>query len=287
MILVTGAGGVTGIHLIERLAQAGAATRAFVRSPAAAERARVAGATETRTGTLESDADVTEAMRGVAAVYHICPNVHPGEVVIGERVIDAARRAGVGHFAFHSVIQPQIQAMPHHWDKLRVEERLVTSGLEYTILQPCVYMQNLAFQWDAVRSLGEYAQPYRAEARLALVDLADVAEAAARVLLEAGWRNGSFELCGTGAMDRHAMASIIAEVIGRPVRATAEPIDAWAARTRPRLGDTATARLRAMFEYYDRHGLTAANTFALRGMLGRPPTDFAAYVRRLAVGTGK
>jgi uncharacterized protein YbjT (DUF2867 family) len=282
MILVTGAGGVTGTHLIERLAQAGARTRAFVRSPAAAARARAAGAAEVHTGTLESDADVDAAMKGVAAVYHVCPNVHPGEVAIGTRVIDAARRAGAGHLVFHSVIQPQIEAMPHHWDKLIVEGHLVASGLDYTILQPCVYMQNLAFQWEAIRTRGEYAQPYRAEARLALVDVADVAAAATRVLLEPAWRNGSFELCGTEAMDRHAMASIIAEVLGRPVHAVVEPIEAWAARTRPRLGETATARLRAMFEYYDRHGLTAANTFALRGMLGRPPTDFAAYVRRLA-----
>lgn len=74
-------------------------------------------------------------MRSAQGVYHICPNVHPQEVEIGRIAIDAARAAHVERFVFHSVLRPQIEAMPHHWRKLRVEEMLLASGLNFTILR--------------------------------------------------------------------------------------------------------------------------------------------------------
>jgi uncharacterized protein YbjT (DUF2867 family) len=82
-------------------------------------------------------------MKGVGAIYHMAPNVSPDEVAIGKAVISAAKRAGVEHFVFHSVLHPQIEAMPHHWRKLRVEELLLESDLPWTILQPTTHMQHI------------------------------------------------------------------------------------------------------------------------------------------------
>ena len=56
---------------------------------------------------------------------------------------EAARRAGIRHLVYHSVLHPQVEAMPHHWQKMRVEEQLFAAGLPYTILQPAAYMQNV------------------------------------------------------------------------------------------------------------------------------------------------
>ena len=77
-------------------------------------------------------------------------------------VIGAAREADVEHLVFHSVLHPQIEAMPHHWQKMRVEELLLQSGLHYTILQPTIYMQNILASWDAISQNGVYPVPYAA-----------------------------------------------------------------------------------------------------------------------------
>jgi NAD(P)H dehydrogenase (quinone) len=136
-------------------------------------------------GTLE------RLMDGARAVYHICPNMHPQELSIGQAVIAAARRAGVEHLVYHSVLHPHVEAMPHHWQKMRVEEQLFASGLAYTILQPAAYMQNVLAHWERMVAEGVYPVPYAVETRLGMVDLADVARAAATVLCESGTRGPS------------------------------------------------------------------------------------------------
>ena len=91
-----------------------------------------------------------------------------------------------GRAVIRSVFHPQVEAMPHHWRKMRVEEKLLASGLPFTILQPAAYMQNILAYWDDIAHRGRYALPYAPDSRLSSVDLEDVAQAAALVLTESG-----------------------------------------------------------------------------------------------------
>lgn len=50
-----------------------------------------------------------------------------------------------------AVLRPQIEVMPHHWNKLRVEEALLASGLSFTILRPAAYMQEAFWDWKRAR----------------------------------------------------------------------------------------------------------------------------------------
>ncbi len=59
-------------------------------------------------------------------------------------------RSGVTRFVYHSVLHPQIEAMPHHWQKMRTEEMLFAAGFELTVLQPTAYMQNILGAWRGV-----------------------------------------------------------------------------------------------------------------------------------------
>jgi len=69
------------------------------------------------------------------------------ELALGQTAIAAARSAG---WSTWSIIRaaPPVEAMPHHWQKLRVEEQLFESGLSITILQPAAYMQNVLAYWE-------------------------------------------------------------------------------------------------------------------------------------------
>jgi len=282
MILVTGAGGKTGGAVVQALAARGAAVRGLARSAAAEAGLRALGAAEVVVGDMRQAADLARAMAGAAAVYHICPNVHPDEVAIGQAAIAAARAAGVGHFVFHSVLHPQTEAMPHHWHKLRVEEALFTSGLLFTILQPAPYMQNILAGWAAITGRGVYTVPYPVESRLSLVDLEDVGQAAAIVLGSAAHHGAVYELAGTLPMSQVEVAAALTEALGRPVAAVSESVDTWERRVRGAgLGEMPIATLRRMFDYYARYGLPG-NPNVLGWLLGRAPTTFGEFAGRMA-----
>ena len=280
MMLVTGAAGKTGRAVIEALVAREQAVRGLVRRKEHVGLLKRIGVQDVVVGDMRDQAAVDEAARGVRAVYHMAPNLHPEEDVLGHVAIAAARAAGVAHFVYHSVLHPQAEAMPHHWQKLRVEEALFASGLPYTILQPAAYMQNVSAYWAPLRERGVYPVPYAAETRLGMVDLKDVAEAAALVLTESGHAGATYELSGPEVLSQTETAAILAQHLGRPVRVEHVPIEVWKARVRASgLGDYQVETLVKMFRYYEQHGFWG-NPRVLGWLLGRAPTSFAAFVER-------
>jgi uncharacterized protein YbjT (DUF2867 family) len=281
MILVTGAAGKTGQAVIRALTAKGEAVRALVHRHEQIPSVEALGAQQVVVGDMRLQATVDQAAWEVQAVYHICPNVSPDEVAIGRVAITAARSAGVvERFVYHSVLHPQVEAMPHHWQKLGVEEQLFESGLPYTILQPAAYMQNVLAHWDQIMEQGVYPVPYAVETRLSMVDLEDVAEAAAVVLTEPGHTGAVYELAGVEVLSQTEVATILSQQLERPVRAEAVSLETWERRARESgLGDYQVETLVKMFHYYERYGFWG-NPRVLSWLLGRPPTTFAAFVER-------
>jgi uncharacterized protein YbjT (DUF2867 family) len=281
MILVTAAAGKTGRAVLRALAGRGEPVRALTHRPDQARSLQALGIQETLVGDLLHRADMQRAVDGVRAIYHMAPNVSPDEVLMGEIVIAAARSAGVGRLVLHSVLHPHIEAMPHHWLKARVEELLFASGLPFTILQPTVYMQNVAAAWDEIVRQGRYPVPYSPETRLSLVDLEDVGQAAAQVLTEAGHLGATVELVGTPGLSPREIVEVLTSELRRPVVAEVVPLEAWERKARASgLGEYQVSALVRMFSYYEAHGLTG-NPQALRGVLGREPTSFTTFVQRV------
>lgn len=282
MILVTGAAGKTGLAVIQALAARDETVRALVRRDQQVQRVLDAGAGQVQSGDLRDQEPLRRSVRGARAIYHISPNVSPDELIIGKVVIAAALAEGVEHLVYHSVLHPQTETMPHHWLKMRVEEKIFESGLPFTILQPTAYMQNVLAHWDDIFQRGVYPVPYSLEARLSMVDLKDVASAAALVLTKPGHVAATYELAGTLAMSQVEVAGILSEELGRTVNAENIPLDSWKRKARTAgLGDYQVETLVKMFQYYDRHGL-GGNPAVLGWLLGRPPTSFAQFVERTA-----
>lgn len=281
MILVTGSAGKTGRAVIQALLARGENPRALVHRPDQVEAMRALGVRDVLAGDMRSRVDLERAFAGISRVYHICPNVSPDEVSIGETVIAAARAAGVEHFVYHSVLLPQIEAMPHHWQKLLVEERLIDSGLPFTILQPAAYMQNLSANWRSIPDLGIFPVPYPAETRLSLVDLRDVAEAAALALTQSGHEYATYALVGTPGLSQYEVAAALGRCTGRPVEIEEIPLDVWERQARAGgLGDYQARTLVQMFRYYAQHGFSGSPT-VLTWLLGRPPATLEKFIEDL------
>jgi NAD(P)H dehydrogenase (quinone) len=287
MILVTGAAGKTGMAVIRALAARGAAVRALVRHPDRSAAIAELGVPEIVVGAFEDATALAAAANGARAIYHICPNVSPHEITYARAVISGAKAAGVPRCVFHSVLHPQIEAMPHHWAKLRVEELLLTSGLAVTVLQPTAYMQNMLAGWRSIVEEGVYRVPYPVGTRISLVDLRDVAEAAARVLTEDGHVGATYELVGTPPLTQTEVAESLSLALGRPVRAVAESVEAWESRARTAgMGDYQRETLAAMFRSYAADGLVG-NANVLTWLLERSPSTLAQFATEASRRTGQ
>ena len=277
MILVTGAGGKTGRALIKALSMI-ESVFAFVHREEHVSILGSLGAEKVIVGDMRDETAIRSAMDGVSAIYHICPNMSPDEEVIGRLVIDAARKSGVEHFVYHSVLHPQTEKMKHHWGKMRVEEMIFESGVPFTILQPAPYMQNLLAGWKSIVEDGVLRVPYSVEAKFSFIDLEDIAEAAKIILTEPNHLNATYELAGTSPMSHVEVTEIFRRVLNRDVHAEEEEISDWRLHTEG-LSDHALENLAKMFEYYDQWGLVG-NPNELRWVLKREPTSLESFIER-------
>ena len=281
MILVTGAAGKTGKAVIRALASRGVGVRGMVHRPAQAAAVRALGAAEVVVGSFEDTQAWKEAAAGADAIYHICPNFSRSEINFARTAVAAAKANHIERFVYHSVLHPQIEAMPHHWRKMQVENLLFASGIECTVLQPTAYMQNIAGAWRGIIEEGVFRIPYPAETRLSLVDLDDVADVAALVLTSADHGGATYELVGTAPLSQRDVAAAIGSTLGKDIQIEAETPEAWEGTARAAsLGEQARAELEAMFRYYADYGLIG-NSNALRWLLGRAPADLTAFIERM------
>ncbi|HQX17238.1 MAG TPA: NmrA family NAD(P)-binding protein [Anaerolineales bacterium] len=285
MILITGAGGKTGKAIVKAISKVERIC-AFVHREEYVSVLQSLGAERVIVGDMYNASDVRSALQGARAIYHICPNMSPDEVVIGKLVIEEANKAGVEHFVYHSVLHPQIEAMNHHWQKLRVEEMLFESGIPFTILQPAPYMQNLLANWKSIVEDGVLRVPYSVDSTFSFVDLEDVAEAAKIALTKANHKNAIYELAGTEPTSHVEVAEVFSRVLKQKVRAEKEEIsptgmlrEDWRLGARG-LSKYALENLVRMFEYYDQWGLVG-NPNTLKWLLQREPSSFPNFIERV------
>jgi uncharacterized protein YbjT (DUF2867 family) len=275
VIAVTAAGGRTGTAVTRALWSRGERVRALVRggrphAELAALAADVVAVDLTTPDTVEP------LLTDVDALYLIWPNFDPHEAEGAGALLAAARRAGVGRVVYHSVLRPQARVMPHHAAKDRVEELLDSSGLSWRVLQPCAYADNLDGQVGSVAATGLFRSPWGLERAQSLVDLRDVADAAAVLLTEEGLDGGTFEVVGPEPLTAPRIAELLAVRLGRDV----VPVDVVPDGPVPPPSEYAARCARLMFDHYRAHGFTGSPR-VLEALLGRPARTFADHLAAL------
>ena len=149
MILVTGASGYLGSHIIRRLAEAGRPVRALVRNRAWAEaEGRLAGLNiEWAEGDVTKPATLPDAVKGVATILHtVAIAIEKGgrryEDIIVQgtvNIVDAAKAAGVKRFI--NICQLGADSkLPYRFlaAKGKAQEYVAASGLDWTAFRPAV-----------------------------------------------------------------------------------------------------------------------------------------------------
>jgi uncharacterized protein YbjT (DUF2867 family) len=277
-VLTVGAAGQYAGLVVPELQQRGVMVRALLRDRRREAEVRQRGAAEIAIGDFEEPASLRKAAEGVDGVFHINPSFAPHEIDMGIAMVDAARAAGVPRFVFSSIIHPPILGLRNHAAKLPVEEALYESGMNFTVLQPTLFMQTLELVWSEVVRHHCYSMPYSVHARTSWVDYRDVAEAAALAFTTDRLDYGTFELCAPGQPDRLEIAALMSEALGAPVKAAAVPFEDWADTAGLRPGPVRDG-LRRMYEDFDRQGLPGGNPLVLRAVLEREPRTLIDYLR--------
>jgi uncharacterized protein YbjT (DUF2867 family) len=278
LVLAVGAAGRFAGLVVPELVKRHVKVRGLVNHAGQVDAAKARGAQEVVLGDLNDAASLRAALEGVDSVFYIAPAFLPREAEVGIAFVELAVEAGVRRVVFSSVIHPILSALGNHAQKGPVEEVLLTSGMEYTLLHPTLFFQDFTESWLRIVDTGVLAEPWSVDSRFSRVDYRDVAEVAAIALTEDRLLYGTFELCAQGWLDRKDVAAVISKVLGRPI--TANRLDPKATAAAAGSGGPGLER---MFEWYDKRDLLGS-ALSLRAILGREPRTLLAFFQELAAG---
>lgn len=252
MILVSGSTGKVGQHLVAALKSAGASFKALARSDASAQALAGQGVAVVR-GDLGDPASLRAALEGADALFLLsaAPRFAPLEIA----AVDAARAAGLRKVVKLSALGASADAasplLRHH---ALAERHLEASGLDFTILRPTFFQQNwVAFHSHAIKA-GQPVYTNAGEGRMGWVDTRDIAEVAAKALLEPGHAGLVYDLTGPESLSNAEAGARLAAKLGREVPVLTVP-DAAAFQAMQGMG------MDAWYAY----GMTALNQAVRRG----------------------
>jgi uncharacterized protein YbjT (DUF2867 family) len=260
-ILVLGAGGKTGRHVVTRLKELGVPYRAA-----------------SRDGTTRfdwNDSDTWDsALEGANGVYIVRPELQPNDVLeafVHRAVVSGAQR----------LVLLSARAGGEQLDRPR--ERIVCrSGAAWTILRPTWYFQNFSeglFR-TAIRT-GQLRLP-AGTGREAFVDAEDIADVAVAALTRDGHQEQTYALSGPRALSFQEVATLIGEMSGRPIHyqgiAPADYVSLLVAEGEP----VRFAELQAKLLEWIAESEGDYVSDGVQRALGRPPRAFEDYVKQTA-----
>ena len=163
---------------------------------------------------LEKPETLDAAVAGVDNIYLLVGNGLNG-AQHGINLIDVVKRSGGRpHVVRHGMFGDSRSRINTHHEQ--VAAGLAESGLPATTLRPTFFMQNMLAGAQTVASAG---QLYWAmdDAKLAMIDIRDIAECAAAVLTSDGHVGETYVLTGPQTVSFHDVANALSDALDKPV----------------------------------------------------------------------
>jgi len=281
MILITGATGLNGTELVRRLSARGTPVRALVRTMSRAEAISLLPNVEIAEGDMARPETLTAALRGVDRAMLISSS-DPAMLDVQTSFIDAARAAGVKHVVKLSGIIPDLES-PFRFARMHgeIEKRLEASGMAFTHLRAGEFMPSYFRQVPSIVARGILALPM-GDARIASVDIGDLAEVAIAVLTTTGHEGKTYPLTGPESLTMAEVAEKLSAATGKTIRyvnvAPEDARQAQLARGVPRYLADALAELFAE----RRKGKESEVWPTIEEVFGWRPASFDDFARRNA-----
>ncbi|MFC5723808.1 NAD(P)H-binding protein [Streptomyces gamaensis] len=220
MIAVVGASGNVGRVVVRRLVELGLCPRALTRS---ADRSAFGPGAEVVHADLDHPGTANRALAGATAAF--IATAGPHAPAHDAALADAVARHGVQDVVkVSSVAALAPPAGPYGAAHAAAEDAYRRSGARCTVLRPAAFMSN-ALQWSwSITAENTVYQPF-GTLRQAVVDPADVAEAAVQALTAPGHEADTYTLTGPQALSAHERTQLLAEALGRPLRFVDAPVE--------------------------------------------------------------
>jgi uncharacterized protein YbjT (DUF2867 family) len=214
-ILVTGATGRVGRHVVSQLLAEGARVRALTRTP---DGAGLPPEVEVVRGDLTIPETLIAALDDVSATF-----------LLWTAPIDSAA-AAMDLFARHAervVLLSAPHRTPHPFFQqpnplaamyVELERLIETSSLAWTFVRPGMFAANSLLWWAPQIRTGDAVRWPYADAPTAPIDERDIAAVATRALLESGHEGANYVLTGPESLTQREQVRMIGDVIGRPLR---------------------------------------------------------------------
>ncbi|AGB75557.1 MULTISPECIES: SDR family oxidoreductase [Rhizobium] len=287
-ILVTGATGRVGHHVVDQLVKRGAKVRVLTRDPS---KANVPAGVEVAQGDLLDIDALRSAFDGVSTLF-LLNAVTGDEFAQAIITLNIAREEGVERVVYLSVFEADRAVnVPHFAVKFGAERMLVQMGFSATILRPTYFIDNELMIKDVILNHGVYPMPIGSKG-VAMVDARDIAEVAAIELIRRDQAPGklpieTINLVGPDTLTGPDMAKIWSDLLGRPVVYGGDDPSGFEENMASFMPKWTAYEMRLMAERYVSDGMIPeiGDIERLTTILGRPLhsyRDFAAAIANAA-----
>ena len=230
-LLIVGATGTLGRQIARRALDEGYQVRCLVRNPRKAAFLKEWGA-ELVIGNVCTPSTLVPALAGVTAVIDAA-TARAADVSSFERVdwngkvnlIQAAAEAKIDRFIFFSILGAEnYPDVPLMEIKRCTELFLKESGLNYTILRPCGFMQGLVSQFAVPILEGQPVWLTGESSPIAYMDTQDIAKFAIRALVVPETVNRTFPIAGNRAWSGKEIISLCERQSDKEAKVTTLPL---------------------------------------------------------------
>lgn len=284
-ILVTGATGRVGRHVVAQLSQRGARVRVLSRDPA---KARFAAGVEVVQGDLLDIDSLRSAFSGIRTLF-LLNAVTGDEFTQAIITLNLAREAGIDRVVYLSVFDADRAVnVPHFAVKYGAERMLEALGFSATILRPTYFIDNEVMIQDVVKQYGVYPMPIGSKG-VAMVDTRDIAEVAAIELIRRDQAPGklpieTINIVGPDSLTGADAAAIWSDVLDRPIAYGGDDPSGFEANMAGFMPKWMAYEMRVMAERYVSDGMVPreGDRARLVQILGRPLHSYRDFAAALA-----
>lgn len=273
-VLVTGATGNVGFHVIRLLHAQGIACRAAVSGPSSAARLpnpeidwRVLDYTRPET--------YPSAFEGIKRLFLIRPPAISNIDRDMQPLLDFAAGQGVEHITFLSLLGAEKNRVVPH---AKIEAALRAGPTAHTFLRAGFFMQNLSTTHrHEIREHDKIWVP-AGNGKTAFIDARDIAEVAVKSLTEAGHAGQAYDLTGAEALTYDEVAAIFSRILQRSIRYTRPNLLRFALHMRQQGNPWPYTAVVSAIYVTTRFGLAARVSPTLEQLLSRPPRTLTQFV---------
>jgi NAD(P)H dehydrogenase (quinone) len=276
-IAVIGASGKLGTAAVGALLDRGIAPGEIVAAGRNAERLAPHAARGTRTAQIDLDdtASVAAALAGATKVLFVSVNGNARRVAQQRDAIAVAKAAGVELVVYTSFLHPD--ANPAHSDHAATEANLRESGVPFVVMRNASYFDFCLRRIPAFRQQGRIVGA-AGDGLMGAVSRIDLADAAARLLLEPGHAGATYDLANDHPFTMGEFAAELSRQTGEQIPYVNLSYDDYVAALVAAGSEEGPAKGLANVDREIAAGRMASDSGDLRRLVGRPLVTLAEAI---------